>query len=86
MTIFVLGVNNLVNSKSGILLSGLVYSLYVFYPFKAALLYMFVNAIVSFVLFSILAYIYKKNNNIAFSILTYILYVLFAGLLTVKFM
>ena len=47
---------------------------------------MVVNAIVSFVLFSILAYIYKKNNNIAFSILTYILYVLFAGLLTVKFM
>ena len=86
VTIFVLGVNNLVNSKSGIFLSGLVYSLYVFYPFKAALLYMVVNAIVSFVLFSILAYIYKKNNNIAFSILTYILYVLFAGLLTVKFM
>lgn len=86
VTIFVLGVNNLVNSKSGIFLSGLVYSLYVFYPFKASLLYMVVNAIVSFVLFSILAYIYKKNNNIAFSILTYILYVLFAGLLTVKFM
>ena len=86
VTIFVLGVNNLVNSKSGVLLSGLVYALYVLYPFNGTILYMLVNCIIDFVLFSILAYIYKKNNNIAFSILTYILYVLFAGLLTVKFM
>ena len=86
VSIFVLGINNLIKGKSGIFFSGLIYALYEAFLIGGNFGNVFISVIPDFVLFIILSYVYRKNGNIAFSIMTYILYLLFAGLLVTKFM
>ena len=87
--IFVLGINNMVGRKTGNFISGLLYSIYKIYlicHFNSSIGYILINAIPYFCLFSMLSYIYKKNNNIMHSIICYILYELFASTLIIKFL
>lgn len=84
--VFVLGVNNLFEGKTGIFFSGLLYALYKAYIIKGAFIFLLINVIPYFILFILLSYVYKKNSNIAFSIITYIFYELFASLLIGKLM
>jgi len=84
--IFVLGINNLVKGKFGIFISSLSYALYEGFLIGGEFGYIFIDVIDEFILFLILSYIYKKNNNIAFSIVTFMLYEIFAGLLVTKIM
>lgn len=89
VVIFVLGVNNMVGRKTGAFMSGLLYSLYMIYVicnFNASIGYIFINAIPYYCLFAMISFIYKKNNNISYSIVVYILYELFANLLIKRFM
>lgn len=84
VAVFVLGVNTLVKGKFGSILSGLLYASYQGYILGGSLSYILINVFTSFVLFAILAYLYKKNNNISFSIVTYVLYELLAAILIGK--
>lgn len=84
--VFVLGVNNLFEGKTGIFFSGLLYALYKAYIIKGTFIFLLINVIPYFILFILLSYVYKKNSNIAFSIITYIFYELFASLLIGKLM
>ncbi len=80
VSIFVLGINNLVKGRGGIVLSGLIYALYVGFLIGGSFGHVFIDVIDEFVLFVLLSYLYKKNSNIAFSIVTLILYELFSAL------
>lgn len=84
--VFVLGVNNLFEGKTGIFFSGLLYALYKAYIIKGTFIFLLINVIPYFILFILLSHVYKKNSNIAFSIITYIFYELFASLLIGKLM
>lgn len=87
--IFVLGINNLFGKRFGTFLSGLIYSLFTLYTmcgFNASLLYVLINMIPYFTLYSMLSYIYIKNNNIAYSIVSFSLYELFASALIRRFL
>ncbi len=86
VVVFVLGVNNLFEGKTGIFFSGLLYALYKAYLIKGEFIFLLINVIPYFILFILLSYIYKKNSNIAFSIITYILYELLSSVLIGKFM
>lgn len=86
VTIFVLGINNLFTSKFGIFISGLSYALYNAFLMGGKLASVFVACLDDMVLFVILSYIYRKNDNIAFSIITFILYELLSILLMNKIM
>lgn len=81
VTIFDLGVNNLFDYKVGIVFSGLLAGCYNAYLIGGSISYMILNSIPVFILYTFLAFVYHKNNNIAFSIITYILYTLLAGTL-----
>jgi hypothetical protein len=86
VAVFVLGVNNLCDGNIGIILSGLLFAAFIAYIDKyTGIGNIIINVMPRFILFCILAYIYRKNNNIAFSIVTYILFMLLAGLLVTKF-
>lgn len=86
VTIFVLGINNLVQGKASAFISGLTYALYEGFLIGGSVSYVFINVIDEFILFMLLSYIYKKNSNIAFSILTFIFYELFSALIVAKLM
>lgn len=86
--IFVLGVNNLIGRKFGTFFSGLLYSLFAVYilcGFNANISYILLNMIPYFCLSSMLSYIYIKNNNIVYSIVSFSLIELFASILIKKF-
>lgn len=86
VSIFVLGINNLIGGKTSSLLSGAAYYIYNAFVLGGKFSNLFIDVIDEFVLVFILSYIYKKNNNIAFSIVTFILYELFAGVLVNRFL
>ena len=81
VTIFDLGVNRLFSYSGSILASGLAAALYNAYLIKGSIGYMIVNSSLTFILFMLLALIYRKNNNIVTSIVTYSIYILLASVL-----
>lgn len=76
VTIFDLGVNRLFSYSGSIFASGLAAALYNAYLIKGTIGYMIVNSSLTFILFMLLALIYRKNNNIVTSIVTYSIYML----------
>ena len=83
VVIFVLGVNNMCSKKTGMFFSGLLYSMC---HFNASISYVLINMIPYYLLFNMLSFIYKKNNNIAYSIVSYGLYELFTSVLIRRFL
>lgn len=81
VTIFDLGVNRLFSYSGSIFASGLAAALYNAYLIKGTIGYMNVNSSLTFILFMLLALIYRKNNNIVTSIVTYSIYMLLASVL-----
>ena len=81
VTIFDLGVNRLFSYSGSIFASGLAATLYNAYLIKGTIGYMIVNSSLTFILFMLLALIYRKNNNIVTSIVTYSIYMLLASVL-----
>lgn len=81
VTIFDLGVNRLFSYSGSIFASGLAAALYIAYLIKGTIGYMIVNSSLTFILFMLLALIYRKNNNIVTSIVTYSIYMLLASVL-----
>lgn len=81
VTIFDLGVNSLFSYSGSIFASGLAAALYNAYLIKGSIGYMIVNSSLTFILFMLLALIYRKNNNIVTSIVTYSIYILLASVL-----
>lgn len=81
VTIFDLGVNRLFSYSGSIFASGLAAAIYNAYLFKGTIGYMIVNSSLTFILFMLLALIYRKNNNIVTSIVTYSIYMLLASVL-----
>lgn len=81
VTIFDLGVNRLFSYSGSIFASGLAAALYNAYLIKGTIGYMIVNSSLIFILFMLLALIYRKNNNIVTSIVTYSIYMLLASVL-----
>lgn len=81
VTIFDLGVNRLFSYNGSIFASGLAAALYNAYLIKGTIGYMIVNSSLTFILFMLLALIYRKNNNIVTSIVTYSIYMLLASVL-----
>lgn len=81
VTIFDLGVNRLFSYSGSIFASGLAAALYNAYLIKETIGYMIVNSSLTFILFMLLALIYRKNNNIVTSIVTYSIYMLLASVL-----
>ena len=81
VTIFDLGVNRLFSYSGSIFASGLAAALYNAYLIKRTIGYMIVNSSLTFILFMLLALIYRKNNNIVTSIVTYSIYMLLASVL-----
>lgn len=81
VTIFDLGVNHLFSYSGSIFASGLAAALYNAYLIKGTIGYMIVNSSLTFILFMLLALIYRKNNNIVTSIVTYSIYMLLASVL-----
>lgn len=79
VTIFDLGVNRLFSYSGSIFASGLAAALYNAYLIKGTIGYMIVNSSLTFILFMLLALIYRKNNNIVTSIVTYSIYMLLAS-------
>lgn len=81
VTIFDLGVNRLFSYSGSIFASGLAAALYNAYLIKGTIGYMIVNSSLTFILFMLLALIYRKNNDIVTSIVTYSIYMLLASVL-----
>lgn len=81
VTVFALGVNKLFDYNASIIISGLSAAVYHAYLIGGTIPNMIINSIPSFVLFLLLALIYRKNNNIVVSITTYSLYMFLAGIL-----
>lgn len=81
VTIFDLGVNRLFSYSGSIFASGLAAAIYNAYLIKGTIGYMIVNSSLTFILFMLLALIYRKNNNIVISIVTYSIYMLLASVL-----
>lgn len=81
VTIFDLGVNRLFSYSGSIFASGLAAALYNAYLIKGTIGYMIVNSSLTFILFMLLALIYRKNNNIVTSIVIYSIYMLLASVL-----
>lgn len=81
VTIFDLGVNRLFSYSGSIFASGLAAALYNAYLIKGTIGYMIVNSSLTFILFMLLALIYRKNNNIVTSIVTYSIYMILASVL-----
>lgn len=81
VTIFDLGVNRLFSYSGSIFASGLAAALYNAYLIKGTIGYMIVNSSLTFILFMLLALIFRKNNNIVTSIVTYSIYMLLASVL-----
>lgn len=81
VTIFDLGVNRLFSYSGSIFASGLAAALYNAYLIKGTIGYMIVNSSLTFILFMLLALIYRKNNNIVTSIVTYSIYMFLASVL-----
>lgn len=86
VTIFDLGVNRLFSYSGSIFASGLAAALYNAYLIKGTIGYMIVNSSLTFILFMLLALIYRKNNNIVTSIVTYSIYMLLASVLYISIM
>jgi hypothetical protein len=84
VSIFTLGVDNLFVSKVSIFFSGLLAGIYNAYIIGGSIPNMIINSVPIFALFMLLTIIYRRNNNIAFSIFTYIIYMLFAGILYIE--
>ena len=84
VAIFVLGINNLVKGKAGSIICGLSYAVYTGFLLGGNFGVVFIDIIDECILFILLSYVYKKNGNITFSILTYIFYVLFSALIMAK--
>lgn len=81
VTIFDLGVNRLFSYSGSIFASGLAAALYNAYLIKGTIGYIIVNSSLTFILFMLLALIYRKKNNIVTSIVTYSIYMLLASVL-----
>ena len=81
VTIFDLGVNRLFSYSGSIIASGLAAALYNAYLIKGTIGYMIINSSLTFILFMLLTVIYRKNNNIVTSIVTYSIYTLLASVL-----
>ena len=81
VTIFDLGVNRLFSYSGSIFASGVAAALYNAYLIKGTIGYIIVNSSLTFILFMLLALIYRKNNNIVTSIVTYSIYMLLASVL-----
>lgn len=81
VTIFDLGVNRLFSYSGSIFASGLAAALYNAYLIKGTIGYIIVNSSLTFILFMLLALIYRKNNNIVTSIVTYSIYMFLASVL-----
>lgn len=81
--VLVLGVNKFTKSKNrGVIISGLVASLVYMVNIKGSFLFILFTIIPTFVIYGVLTYIYRNNyNNIWYSIMTFILYSMFAGVL-----
>ena len=76
-TVILLGLNNLINRNDiFILLSGLLASLIYALSLSGTLIFVIINSLSMFLLFSILAFIYRKNNSIWFTILLYGFYLI----------
>ena len=86
VTIFDLGVNRLFSYSGSIFASGLAAALYNAYLIKGTIGYIIVNSSLTFILFMLLALIYRKNNNIVTSIVTYSIYMLLASVLYSRIM
>ena len=82
--IFVLGIDNLFKGKASAFISGFTFALYNAFINGGQFGDVFIMVIPDFVLFVLLSCIYNKNNNIAYSIISLILYELLAGLLVIK--
>lgn len=81
VTIFDLGVNRLFSYSGSIIASGLAAALYNAYLINGTIGYMIINSVPAFIMFMLLAVIYRKNNNIVTSIVTYSIYILLASVL-----
>ena len=76
-TVILLGLNNLINRNDiFILLSGLLASIIYALSLSGTLIFVIINSLSMFLLFSILAFIYRKNNSIWFTILLYGFYLI----------
>ena len=84
VSIFVLGINSLINGKAGSIICGLSYALYEGFMMGGNFGAVFIDCIDELVLFILLSYLYKKNGNIVYSVLTLIFYELFSGLIITK--
>lgn len=86
VVVFVLGSSLLFDGKLSIFFSGLFYASFVAFTNYSALGWgsIIINVIPRFLLFACLAYINKKNNNIAISIITYMIFILLSGFLITK--
>ncbi len=84
--VYILGVDELIKNKNkGIILSGLLAAIFIGINIEGSLLVMIISAIPYFILYSLLAWIYyKNNNNIWFASITLILYSLLASVLIAK--
>ena len=82
--VFVLGINNLIKGQSALIVSGLCYALYTGFMLGGTLSNIFFDVIDEIVLFMLLSYLYRKNDNIVYSILTLIFYGLFSSLIITK--
>lgn len=86
--VYVLGVNNLIKDKNkGMFFSGLIAATIIGLKLNGSFLFILFSVIPYFVLYASLTYIYRKNNNnIWYSSITLILYVLLASILLEKLM
>ena len=84
--IYVLGINDLIKNKNkGIIYSGLIAAFFIGLGLKGSFLTILFSVIPYFVLYILLAWIYRKNNNnIWFASITLILYALLASVLIEK--
>lgn len=84
--IYVLGVSKIIASKNkGIIVSGLIGATFAIVSANNSFIYMLINALPYFILYVSLAYLYRKNNNnIWYSIVTFIFFSLFANILLEK--
>ena len=63
------------------LLSGLLASICYALTLRGTVIYIIINSLSTFLLFSLLAILYKKNNSIWFSIILYGLYLISSGVI-----
>lgn len=86
VTVFVLGVNEFTGGKEGTIISGLLYGIYMGYLMGGSISFIIVNVIPIVIMMMILSFINNKHGNIAYSIITLMLYELFSAILIGKFL